>query len=119
MEIGRRVVLGQATEQTECICGGQIRKGDGKPWGDVEDDEACLACASRWHMPVRESGADIQPSIDSVEIAHGPDSHEWASDRRGVLIRKGEHGPRVRPVLVFARSGVRMARPMIYTSLVR
>ena len=31
----------------------------------------CLICAGHWQ-------------IDSVEIAHGPDSHEWAVDRRGI-----------------------------------
>jgi hypothetical protein len=85
LNIGRNAGRGEAAEQLKCDCGGQLRKGDGKAWCDAEDDEVCVACAGQWQ-------------IDSVEIAHGPDSHEWAVDRRGELIGESEHGPRVRPV---------------------
>ena len=34
--IDRHVANERAEEQTSCICGGQLRKGDGKQWSDAE-----------------------------------------------------------------------------------
>ena len=96
--IDRQVVNRQCREQIACICGGQLRKGDGKPWSDAEGDKVCLACASRWHVPTREPSVGAQQSIDSVEITHWPVSPEWVVDQRGVQIQEDKFGPRVRPV---------------------
>ena len=71
--------------QPKCSCGRQIRKGDGRKWGDAEDDEVCLACAGQWQ-------------IDSIEVAHGTDSHKWDVDQRGEPIRKSRCDLRVRPI---------------------
>ena len=93
----RHVVNEQAKEQIACICGGQLRKGDGKQWSDTKGDEVCLVCANRWHDPTREPSAGAQRPIDSVEIAQGPDSSDWVVDQRGVQIQEDKFGPRVRP----------------------
>jgi hypothetical protein len=75
INIGRDAGRREVAVQLKCNCGGQLRKGDGKKWGDAENDDVCVACAGRWQ-------------IDSVESAHEPDSHEWASDRHGGADRR-------------------------------
>ena len=82
----------QTRRQRACICGGQLRKGDGKLWSDAEVDEVCLACASRWHDPTRAPGGSAQRPIDSVEIVHWPDSTESEEDPRGVQIQEDKFG---------------------------
>ena len=117
LNIDRHVADKQPEEQ--CICGGQPKRGDGKQWSDAEGDEACLACASLWRGLVRGPSDETQPSIDSVEIAHGPDSPEWAVDRQGVQIQEGELGPRVRPVFPRLREVRGAHDPTDYLSIAR
>ena len=97
LEFDQRAENGQAGNPAECNCGGQLRRGDGRPWSDAEDDTECTACAGRWHSGVLDPAGDARPSIDSVGIACEADPSERASDWHGAPIHESNIGLRVGP----------------------